>query len=271
MNYHDHLKQQLQKQEKLAALGMMCAGIAHEIQNPLNFVINFSKMSNSLLNDLNEVLKPYCDGMTDDDRLDMEDILHSLKQNLTLIAENGERATSIIQGILLLSRGKEDEYVLTDVRKIVKEYVWLSYHAMRANHAGFNVSIHENYDESVPMSMVVPQDISRAVLNIMNNACYAVWKKSQETTEFSPVIDVNVSANDGNISVCITDNGVGMDDEVKQHLFDDFFTTKPIGEGTGLGMGITRYIIEEKHGGTLSFSTAEGQGSSFTIFIPVKQ
>ena len=268
----DQLKQQLQNQEKLASLGMLSAGIAHEIQNPLNFVINFSKMSKKLLDDLTDVVEDNAEKLPEADREDLSDIVADLKENMEQIAENGERAVSIIQGILLVSRGKENEFVPSDVCHIVREYVRLSYHAMRANHQGFNVTIHEEYQEGLPLMMVIPQDLSRAVLNVMNNACYAVWNKSQNTADdYTPEISISVSSSEDTLLVTIADNGEGMTDEVKQRLFENFFTTKPIGQGTGLGMSITRDIIENKHGGKLSFTSTEGRGTTFTFTIPVKK
>jgi signal transduction histidine kinase len=186
--------------------------------------------------------------------------------------EHGQRAISIIQGILLVSRGKENEFLPTNVSQLVKEYVWLSYHAMRANYKNFNISIREKYEENLPKLMVIPQDLSRAVLNVMNNACFAVWKKSQGADEASymPTIDVEVKTNAGDLLIIISDNGEGMTDEVKEHLYENFFTTKPIGHGTGLGMGITREIIEEKHHGKITFESKQGEGTSFTFTIPIR-
>ena len=272
----EQLKQQLQKQEKLASLGMLSAGIAHEIQNPLNFVINFSKMSNKLLDDLTDIVEDNAERLPEADREDLSDIVADLKENMTQIMESGERAVSIIQGILLVSRGKENEFVPSDVCHIVSEYVRLSYHAMRANHQGFNVTIHEQYQEGLPMIMAIPQDLSRAVLNVMNNACYAVWNKAQTAgDDYQPTIEVTVSSMPldpcPSLLISIADNGEGMTDEVKQHLFENFFTTKPIGQGTGLGMSITRDIIENKHGGKVSFTSTEGQGTTFTFTIPIKK
>ena len=272
----EQLKQQLQKQEKLASLGMLSAGIAHEIQNPLNFVINFSKMSNKLLDDLTDIVEDNAERLPEADREDLRDIVADLKENMTQIMESGERAVSIIQGILLVSRGKENEFVPSDVCHIVSEYVRLSYHAMRANHQGFNVTIHEQYQEGLPLMMVIPQDLSRAVLNVMNNACYAVWNKAQTAgDDYQPTIEVTVSSMPldpcPSLLISIADNGEGMTDEVKQHLFENFFTTKPIGQGTGLGMSITRDIIENKHGGKVSFTSTEGQGTTFTFTIPIKK
>ena len=273
----DQLRQQLQKQEKLASLGMLSAGIAHEIKNPLNFVINFSKMSDRLLNDLESLMDDNASLLPENDREDLCDIVENLKESMEQIAESGERAISIIQSILLISRGKENERVPADVCNIVREYVRLSYHAMRANHQGFNVTLHEQYQEDMPPVMVIPQDLSRAVLNVMNNACYAVWNKSQTTTDnYTPEISISVKIEDTGenhasacIIICIADNGEGMTEEVKQHLFENFYTTKPIGEGTGLGMGITRDIIENKHGGKVTFTSAKGEGTTFTFTIPI--
>ena len=227
----DQLKKQLQQQEKLASLGMLSAGIAHEIRNPLNFVINFSKMSERLLGDLEDIVEDNAKLMPEADREDLSDIMDNLKKNLQQIAENGDRAVSIIQNILLMSRGKENECIPSDVCRIVNEYVRLSYHAMRANHHGFNVTLHETY--------------------------------------YSPEISISVTTEANNLVITIADNGEGMTDEVKQHLFENFFTTKPIGHGTGLGMSITRDIIENKHNGKVTFTSTLGEGTSFTFTIPV--
>ena len=267
------LQQQLKRQEKLASLGMLSAGIAHEIQNPLNFVINFSKMSDKLLKDLTEIVEDNEENISADDREEVEDIVADLKENMAKIVEHGERAISIIQGILLVSRGKEGEFIPSDINHIVKEYVWLAYHALRANHKGFNITIHESYQDGLPQMMVIPQDISRAVLNLMNNACYAVWDRSQkEGEEYVPTIDIKTALNaEGLLEIAIQDNGVGISDEVKEHLYENFFTTKPVGQGTGLGMGITRDIVENRHHGKLTFESEIGKGTCFTIIIPVKK
>ena len=272
MNETEQLRQQLEKQEKLASLGLLSAGIAHELKNPLDFVINYSKVSTSLMDELIDLVKKNADKFSDDDRDDVNSIVGLLKDNMGKIADNGERAVSIVQGILLVSRGKENEYVPTDVCKIVKEYVHLSYHAMRANHPGFNSDIHEQYEEGLPLMMVIPQDLSRAVLNIMNNAFYAVWHKQQSEGEaYEPLVDVRVWTEDSSLMISFQDNGEGMTDEVKQRLFENFFTTKPIGQGTGLGMSITRNIIENKHGGKITFDSTLGEGTTFKFTIPVRQ
>ena len=268
----DLLKQQLQQLEKRAALGVLSAGIAHEVQNPLNFVINFSKMSEKLLQDLADIVQDNEDRLPEEDREDVEDIIESLKTNLAKIVEHGERAVGVVQSILMMSRGKENEFLPADVCKIVKEYVWMSYHALRANYKDFNIAIHEHYQEGLPPMMVIPQDLSRAVLNVMNNACYAVWKKKQTAgDDYQPEVTVSVKVENGNLVISFADNGEGMSEEVKQRIYENFFTTKPIGQGTGLGMGITRDIIENKHGGTLSFESVEGEGATFTFTLPIRK
>ena len=267
----EKLKQQLQEQERLASLGMLSAGIAHELQNPLNFVINFSRLSDQLVDDLTDILGRYADRFDEADGADLSETMDNLRQNMKLIAESGQRANSIIQGILLVSRTGGEVFVPSDVCRIVKEYVSLSYHAMRASHPGFNVTISEHYQADMPLVKVIPQDLSRAVLNVVSNACYAVWTKSQQAGDvYSPEISISVAAPAGHLVITIADNGTGMSDEVKRRLFENFFTTKPVGQGTGLGMGITRHIVEDKHHGQLSFNSTEGEGTTFTITIPIE-
>lgn len=267
------LQEQVKQQEKMASLGVLSAGVIHEIQNPLNFVINFSKMSNTLLSDLQDILSANQDKLSEDDNDEIKDITKDLQENLSKIAEHGDRAISIIHNILLYSRGKEDEYIPTDICKLVKEYVGLSYHSMRANYKGFNITLHENYQQDIPKISIVPQDLSRAVLNVMNNACYAVWRKTQTLNDesYHPTVSVNVSIQENELTIKIDDNGEGMNDEVKQKLFDTFFTTKPIGQGTGLGMSITRQIIEDKHHGQISFDSKFGEFTTFSLIIPIKK
>jgi len=265
------LKEQLRKQEKLASLGILSAGIAHEIQNPLNFVINFSKMTSKLVDDLTEIVKDNENNISEEDREDINDIVNDLQENIAKITEHGERAVSIIQGILLVSRGKENEYIPTDICKLVKEYTWLSYHSMRANNKNFNVSIHEQYQDNLPQIMVIPQDLSRAVLNVVNNAFYAVNHKSQTCKDYQPEVSVCVLTENQNLIITIEDNGEGMTPETKERLYENFFTTKPIGEGTGLGMGIVKEIIENKHGGHVTFDSTLGIGTKFIFTIPIKK
>ncbi|MGN0281156.1 MAG: sensor histidine kinase [Prevotella sp.] len=266
------LHEQLRQQEKLASLGLLTAGIVHEIRNPLNFVINFSKLSDTLLNDLGEDLEDNIDKLPEDDADDINDIMDDLRENLAKIKEHGERATSIIQNILQYSRGKADDRMPTDIAALSHEYVWLAYHAMRANYNGFNVTIEEDYKPNVPMTVVVPQDISRALLNVVNNAFYAVWERTgKESEDYRPTVTVSIDADDTDITIAVSDNGTGMSEDVKRKLFENFFTTKPIGHGTGLGMSITRDIIVGKHGGSVTFDSTENVGTTFTLTLPISK
>ena len=273
----ERLRMQVSSLEKLSSLGMLSAGIAHEIQNPLNFVINFSKLSAKLVDDLREVvaeeqelLSPEAKQRVAELNEELDEIVGDLHANLQKIEEHGNRAISIIRGILLYSRGKEDEFIPTDLAKLVKEYVWLSYHSMRANYKGFNLTIREEYATDLPLQRVVPQDFSRAVLNLMNNACYAVYNKSKRVAVgFEPVISVSLWREEDQVCLQIEDNGTGMPAAIKEQIFTPFYTTKPAGEGTGLGLSITRSIIEEKHKGTIQVDSEEGKFTRFTIRIPL--
>ncbi|MCD8178355.1 MAG: HAMP domain-containing histidine kinase [Tannerellaceae bacterium] len=263
----EYLKEQLSNQEKLASLGLLSAGIAHEIQNPLNFVINFSKLSAKLLKDMSDVLDEIREDLPDDTKEEVDDIMSDLQCNIGKIQENGERASSIVRGVLLYSRGN-DEFIPTGLQKIIKEYIWLSYHSIRANNKNFNITIKESYEE-VQNVKVIPQDISRAVLNIMNNACYAVYCRSiHASTHYVPTVQVRLWHEDNWVKLSIEDNGTGISGDILPNLFQPFFTTKPVGEGTGLGLSITRSIIEEKHHGKIEVETQPGEFTRFTISLP---
>lgn len=268
------VRQQLLEQQKLASLGLLSAGIAHEIQNPLNFVINFSKMSEKLLADMKEIVENIDETIDPDDAADLQDIADDLTTNMRKICEHGERAISIIQGILLISRGKEGEKLPTDIAHLVHEYVWLSYHAQRASDKSFNISIKEDFEPNMPKLMVIPQDLSRAVLNVVNNACYAVKERAQAEAAagntYQPTISVGASFADGKLTIKISDNGTGIPEEVREKLFKNTITTKPIGQGTGLGMQITYGIIVNAHQGEILLDTQKGVGTTFQFVIPTK-
>ena len=268
----EELQGQLQQSDKLASLGVLSAGIAHEIQNPLNFVINFSQMSNDMVDDLEDLFDERGIDLDSEENAEIADTLHTLRSYLAKIAEHGHRATDIIQGILLYSRGKADQFMPTDLPSLLKKYVWLSFHAMRANLADFNVTIHEVYDPQITTVDLIPQDFSRAIINLMNNACYAVWKKQQDNppSDYVPTVTVQTALSADRVCVTIEDNGIGMSDEVKNKLFEAFFTTKPVGEGTGLGLSITRSIIEQKHQGRISFESEEGRFTRFVVEVPLR-
>lgn len=265
----DHLRVEVRNLEKLSSLGMLSAGIAHEIQNPLNFVLNFSKISCRLAEDLLEVWEEQKKNLPDEVRQEFIEITENLRENLQKIEEHGERAVSVIRGILLYSRGKEDEFIATDVQRLVKEYVWLSYHAVRAGYKDFNVAIREDYSPGIPLVRLIPQDFSRVVLNLMNNACYAVrTKQIGSGVDYNPEIKIGLHWEGNGVVFTIEDNGTGIPDEIREKLFTPFFTTKPAGEGTGLGLSIIRTIIEEKHKGIIRVDSENGVFTKFSVFIP---
>lgn len=265
-----YLEDQLSKQDKLASLGMLSAGIAHEIQNPLNFVINFSKLSSKLLQDMQQVLDEVNKLIPEDSKEELEEIMEDLHGNMIKIEENGNRASSIVRGILLYSRGKDD-FIPTDLQQLIHEYIWLSYHAVRANNKSFNVNIQENYETDIPHLNIIPQDLSRAVINLMNNACYAVFAKAKKASDvpYHPTIKINVWREGNEVKILIEDNGIGMPDEVLEKLFTPFFTTKPVGEGTGLGLSLTKSIIENKHKGKIEVESSVGEYTRFIISLPI--
>lgn len=266
----ERLREQLKRQEKLASLGMLSAGIAHEIRNPLNFVINFSRTAERMTAELREMWNAGAATLPEAEQEDAAELFASLTENLQRIAEHGNRAISILQGILLYSRGKADEYVPTDSAWLTQEYVRLAYHAMRANYPGFNTALEEHYEEDLPPVRLVPQDFSRVVLNLVNNACYAVWEKQQKAAaDYRPTIGVELRRHEGNLMLSVTDNGTGMSEEVQRKLYDAFFSTKPAGHGTGLGMAIVKSIVEKQHHGHIDFHSKPGEYTCFTLSIPM--
>lgn len=266
----EYLEKQLSRQDKLASLGMLSAGIAHEIQNPLNFVINFSKLSAKLLEEMEELLLENDTVLSEELREELQEIMADLNGNMQKIEENGNRASSIVRGVLLYSRGTDD-FLETDLQKLIHEYVWLSYHAVRANNKSFNVTIQENYAEDVLPLKVIPQDLSRAVINLVNNACYAVFSRSKKVAEqpYSPVIKINLWKEEPWIKISVEDNGTGMPEEVLTQLYTPFFTTKPVGEGTGLGLSLTQSIVEGKHKGKIEVESRENEYTRFVISLPI--
>ncbi|MDL2256273.1 two-component sensor histidine kinase [Parabacteroides sp. OttesenSCG-928-K15] len=267
----EYLEKQLKQQDKLASLGMLSAGIAHEIQNPLNFVINFSKLSSRLLEEMEDILEDMQASFTEEAKDEFLEIMEDLKGNMQKIEENGNRASSIVKGILSYSRGKDD-IIPTDLQQLIHEYVWLSYHAVRANNKSFNVTIQENYASDMPLVPVIPQDLSRAVINLMNNACYAVFARAKMASDmppYAPTIKIELKRDGDWALLILEDNGVGMPPEVLSRLYTPFFTTKPVGEGTGLGLSLTQSIIEGKHKGKIEVETAENEFTRFTISLPI--
>ncbi len=259
----DELKstqEQLVQKEKLASLGQLTAGIAHEIQNPLNFVNNFADLSIELLNELKE----------SDDMEDIKAIADDLIQNLSKIHHHGKRADSIVKNMLQHSREKKGEREETDLNELLKEFVNLAYHGLRATDKSFNSKIELTLDASLPKLSLVKQDLGRVFLNMFNNSFYSISKKiSTQNADYQPLLSVSTQKGDGKVVVTIRDNGLGMSEEVKQKLFNPFFTTKPTGEGTGLGLSISHDIIVKLHKGSIEVNSTEGDFAEFIIELPI--
>lgn len=264
---HNDLKstqQQLIQQEKLASLGSLTAGIAHEIKNPLNFVTNFSQLSQELIDELNE----------SNDEEDKKDILKHLKGNLEKINHHGKRANSIVMSMLQHARGGEGEKQTTDINQICNEFTDLSYQGMRAKVQDFNCEIEKILDPNLPHVYVIPQDISRVILNLLNNAFYASNDKSMHEKlsnnqqPYYPKIVIATSFQNQHIFIKIRDNGSGIPEHVKEKIFEPFFTTKPSGEGTGLGLSICNDIIKA-HGGSMKVMSEKDNFTEFIITLPI--
>ncbi len=252
---------QLIHSEKMASLGELTAGIAHEIKNPLNFVNNFSEVSRELLDEMKiEIQNKNIE--------EVIQLIEDLKQNLEKINQHGKRADSIVKGMLLHSRGTSGEKTLTDINDLLDQYVNLAYHGMRAQNKEFNITIEKDYDKSLEKINVVPQDISRVFLNIINNACYAAYeKKKKRSNDFSPTLKVSTKKISGKVEIRIGDNGNGIPADHLDKIFQPFFTTKPSGEGTGLGLSLSYDIVTKVHGGELKVETKEGDGTEFIIIL----
>lgn len=253
---------QLIHSEKMASLGELTAGIAHEIKNPLNFVNNFSEVSRELLDEMkSEIENKNID--------EVIELIGDLKQNLEKINQHGKRADSIVKGMLLHSRGTSGEKTPTDINDLLDQYVNLAYHGMRATNKDFNITIEKDYDETLNKINVVPQDISRVFLNIINNACYAAYdKKKKGENNFSPVLKVSTKNLHNQVEIRIKDNGNGVTADHLDKIFQPFFTTKPTGEGTGLGLSLSYDIVTKIHGGDIKFETKEGEFTEFIITLP---
>ncbi|MBK7257650.1 MAG: hypothetical protein IPI01_07575 [Ignavibacteriae bacterium] len=267
-----HLKgaqNQLILSEKMASLGQLTAGIAHEIKNPLNFITNFSVLSSDLTRDLRKELAAERGRVDPGRAAEIESLLNDLEQNVTKINDHGKRADSIVRGMLLHSRGKAGERQDTDLNALLAEYTNLAYHGMRAQDQSFNVKIETDFDPAVGKVSVVPQDLSRAILNIVNNACYAANdKKKTSKNGFMPVVRVSARSVPAGVEIRIRDNGNGIPQSVRDKIFNPFFTTKPAGVGTGLGLSLSYDIITQMHRGEISVDTQEGEFTEFVIVLP---
>ncbi|WP_238804801.1 tetratricopeptide repeat-containing sensor histidine kinase [Emticicia aquatica] len=258
---------QLIQSEKLASLGELTAGIAHEIQNPLNFVNNFSELSIDIAKELKEEIEKL--EIPEKDKVYIDEIIGDLTQNQEKINHHGKRASSIVKGMLQHSRTSAGEKELTDINALADEYIRLSFHGLRAKDKTFNADFKTDFDENLPKIEVIPQEIGRVLLNLFNNAFYASASlKNQEN--FKPKVTVStryLTNPSPKVEIRITDNGTGMSSAIKAKIFQPFFTTKPAGEGTGLGLSLAYDIITKGHGGTIEVESTEGQGTTFIITI----
>lgn len=255
---------QLIQKEKLASLGELTAGIAHEIQNPLNFVNNFSEVSTELVEEMQLELNK---GDIEEARF----IAIDLHQNLQKITHHGGRASAIVQGMLDHSRASTGEKAPTDLNALADEYLRLSYHGLRAKDKLFNATLNTSFDPILSNVNVVAQDIGRVLLNLYNNTFYALNERSKQAEiGYVPTVWVSTRQEYRQVVICIRDNGVGMPESVKAKIFQPFFTTKPTGEGTGLGLSLSYDIVTRGHGGELKVKTKEGEGTAFTITLPTR-
>jgi signal transduction histidine kinase/ligand-binding sensor domain-containing protein len=255
-------QQQLIQSEKMASLGELTAGIAHEIQNPLNFVNNFSEVSNELIDEMNEEFKK---GDIDEGIA----IANDIKQNLEKIKHHGKRASDIVKGMLEHSRKSTVEKEPTDINALCDEFLRLAYHGLRAKDKSFNANMETHFDPTLPKIAVIPQDIGRVILNLINNAFYAVNERTKKVeTGYEPKVTITTQPTDDNhLLIAIKDNGSGIPEHIKDKIFQPFFTTKPTGQGTGLGLSLS-YDIVKAHGGIIAVDSQEGEGTTFTIQVP---
>ncbi|QIP13673.1 sensor histidine kinase [Spirosoma aureum] len=255
---------QLIQKEKMASLGELTAGIAHEIQNPLNFVNNFSEVSAELVTELEE------EQLKHDRDTELEaEILVDLKQNLQKINHHGGRASAIVRGMLEHARSSTGEKRFTDLNALADEYLKLAYHGLKAKDKEFNAELITDFLPDLSKLEVIPQEIGRVLLNLYNNAFYAVKEKQTKTpSDYQPTVTVSTTQRNGYTEIRVSDNGVGMPESVKAKIFQPFFTTKPTGEGTGLGLSLSYDIVTKGHGGSLTVESLEGESTAFVIQLP---
>ena len=256
---------QLIQSEKMASLGELTAGIAHEIQNPLNFVNNFSEVSKELLDEMEVEMDK---GNTEEAKL----IITDIKLNLEKINHHGKRADSIVKGMLMHSRTSSGQKEPTDVNALADEYLRLAYHGLRAKDKTFNAKLETDFDTTIGKINLIPQDIGRVILNLLTNAFYAVAeKKKQIGIGYNPTVSVSTKKIGAELEIKVTDNGNGIPQKIIDKIFQPFFTTKPSGQGTGLGLSLCYEIITKVHGGELLVETKEGEGTAFIIHLPLKK
>jgi signal transduction histidine kinase len=256
--------------EKMASLGQLTAGIAHEIKNPLNFVNNFASLSVELLAELKETAQPAIGALSPDRRAEVDEIVTMLTGNLEKIAEHGNRADGIVKSMLAHSRGSSGERQSADINSLVEETLNLAFHGARAQDQGFNITLERELEGNIAPIELVPQDITRVLLNLFGNGFYAADKRRRESigAAFRPVLKVTTRDLGKEVEIRVRDNGTGIPPELRDKLFQPFFTTKPTGEGTGLGLSISYDIVTQQHGGTIAVDSVPGEFTEFTIRLP---
>jgi signal transduction histidine kinase len=256
--------------EKMASLGQLTAGIAHEIKNPLNFVNNFAGLSVELLDELKETAAPALAALDQDRRADIDEVVGMLTGNLEKIAEHGRRADGIVKSMLEHSRGASGERREIDLNNLVEEALNLAYHGARAQDASFNITLERDLDPAIVPIELAPQEITRVLLNLFGNGFYAANKRRHDgaATDFRPALKVATHDLGEAVEIRVCDNGIGIPPEIKDKLFQPFFTTKPTGEGTGLGLSISWDIVTQQHGGTIAVDSRVGEFTEFAIRLP---
>ena len=253
--------------EKMASLGQLTAGIAHEIKNPLNFVNNFADLSVELLAELRDVIAPALASLNADARADADDLSQALTSNLQKITEHGKRADGIVRGMLEHSRGASGERRAVDLNDLVEEALNLSYHGARAQDQSFNITLERDYAPGIAPIMLNPQDITRVFVNLFGNGFYAA-KQRAKTETMAPTLKVTTSDLGHAVEIRVRDNGTGIPPDISDKLFEPFFTTKPTGEGTGLGLSITYDIVTKQHAGSIAVASELGAYTEFTVTLP---
>jgi signal transduction histidine kinase len=254
----------------MASLGQLTAGIAHEIKNPLNFVNNFAGLSVELLDELKEAAAPALAGLGEDTRAEIDETMEMLTSNLEKIAEHGRRADGIVRSMLEHSRGASGERRSVDLNALVEEALNLAYHGARAQDQEFNITLERDFGAAIAPIELVPQDVTRVFLNLIGNGFYAANKRRSAAGDpkFKPVLKVTTRELGDAVEVAVRDNGIGIGPELRDKLFQPFFTTKPTGEGTGLGLSISYDIVTQQHGGTIELDSRVGEFTEFAIRLP---
>jgi signal transduction histidine kinase len=259
--------------EKMASLGQLTAGIAHEIKNPLNFTLNFASLSVELLDELKVTAAPVVATADDDRRADIEETMSLLTNNLEKIAEHGKRADGIVRSMLEHSRGVTGERREVDLNGVVDEALNLAYHGARAQDQNFNIALERDFGPGIAAIELAPQEITRVCLNLFSNGFYAASKRARETGDatFTPTLNIRTRDLGDAVEIRIRDNGIGIPPEVRDKLFQPFFTTKPTGEGTGLGLSISYDIVTQQHGGSIEVESEVGAFTEFIVRLPRQQ